>query len=35
LPAGKFKPSYDKIQRRTYWLYQHFPVKLIRMLSRH
>ena len=33
LPEGTFKPSYDKIQRRTYWLYQHLPVNLIQLLS--
>lgn len=32
-PKGTFKPTYDKTQRRTYWLYQHVPVAIIKMLS--
>lgn len=32
-PWGTFKPTYDKVQKRTYWLYQHVPVSLIRKIS--
>lgn len=34
LPKGSFSPSYDAVQRRTYWLYQRVPVKVIRLLTR-
>lgn len=33
-PWGTFRPTYNAVQRRTYWLYQHLPVGLIRCLSR-
>ena len=33
LPMCGFKPSYDKKQRRIYWLYQHVPVCIIQSLS--
>lgn len=32
-PWGTFRPSYDKVQSRTYWLYQHCPLWLIRFIS--
>lgn len=32
-PWGTFKPSYDAVQARTYWLYRHLPLWLIRLLS--
>lgn len=35
LPKGTFRPSYDRVQRRTYWLYQHVPVRVIRLLGRY
>lgn len=35
VPYIKFKPSYGYIQRRTYWLYRHIPIKIIRLLSKH
>jgi lipopolysaccharide biosynthesis glycosyltransferase len=34
-PRGTFQRTYDTVQQRTYWLYQHVPVKLIRLLSGH
>ncbi|MPM85960.1 General stress protein A [bioreactor metagenome] len=33
-PWGTFKPTYDKVQRRTYWLYQHVPVKIINFVAK-
>lgn len=33
MPWGIFRPSYDAVQRRTYWLYQHLPVWLIQAIS--
>lgn len=32
-PWGTFRPTYDAVQRRTYWLYQHVPVGIIRFIS--
>lgn len=32
-PKGTFHFSYDNVQRRTYWLYRHIPVKWILLLS--
>lgn len=32
-PEGTFTPTYDAVQRRTYWLYQHVPVRVIRWIS--
>ena len=34
IPYDKFNPTYDFIQMRTYWLYRHIPIWIIRMLSR-
>lgn len=34
-PWGTFRSTYDRGQRRIYWLYRHLPVRLIRLLSRH
>jgi len=33
VPMGTFKPTYDAVQRRTYWLYQHIPVEMIRLIA--
>lgn len=32
-PWGTFTPTYDKVQKRTYWIYQHVPVKVIQLIS--
>lgn len=32
-PWGTFRPTYDAVQRKTYWLYQHAPVCVIRWVS--
>jgi len=32
-PWGTFRPSYDAVQRRAYWLYQHVPVRIIQWMS--
>lgn len=34
IPMCGFKPSYDKKQRRIFWLYQHVPVGIIRMIGK-
>ena len=33
IPMSGFKPSYDKKQRRVYWLYQHVPMGILQSLS--
>lgn len=33
-PWGEFRSTYDRIQKRTYWLYQHVPVGVIQFMSR-
>jgi lipopolysaccharide biosynthesis glycosyltransferase len=33
-PWGTFKRTYDTIQARTFWLYRHLPVAIIRLLAR-
>lgn len=33
IPWGTFRPSYDAVMQRTYWLYQHIPVWAIRAIS--
>lgn len=32
-PQGTFRCTYNKQQRRVYWLYQHIPVQIIRWIS--
>lgn len=34
IPLSGFQPSYDKKQRKVYWLYQHVPVNMIQRLSK-
>lgn len=33
-PWGTFRPSYDAVQQRTYWLYQHVPIGAIRLMGK-